>query len=174
MSVYTGDHGEYGWLASDDHDIASLLRLCPEVVLDKYVAITSFDSGPLGLNEDEKQAGWLSVEEIAYSPRIKNVQNLPHDLYDEWYVFCEPRRIGTLARRDKNIFEEPLREGQVRDFVNFGAFHLHRPDMKALTDLFWQQLPWISPESYIADGECLAFVSLNNGLFSRVKEALSQ
>jgi hypothetical protein len=35
-----------------------LLQLCPEVVLGKYIAITSFDSGPLAPT-DEETGGWL-------------------------------------------------------------------------------------------------------------------
>jgi hypothetical protein len=174
LSLYTGRQGQYEWLASGGYDLHSLLQLCPEVFLDKYLAVTSFDSGSLVPNDAEKNAGWVSEEEIAYSPQIMSTENLPHDLYDEWYVFCQPRRLGSLAPRDKNIFEASIHERQVHNFVNFGALHLHKPDMKAIADLFWQQLSWIAPESYVADGECLAYVSSNEELFAKVKEALSK
>jgi hypothetical protein len=171
MQMTIGSHDNYEWLVSD-HDLHTLLERCPEVVVGKYIAITSFDSGPLVPNDDEQAAGWMNEGNIAYTPEIQSVENLPHELYDEWYVFREPRRIGTLVTAEKNIFEGPLRPGHVEAFVNFGAFHLHKPDMKALADLFWEQLPWISPESYIADGECLIYVSSNKELFAKARKAL--
>jgi hypothetical protein len=37
-----GSQGPYHWFVSDERD---LLELCPEIVLGKYVSITSIDSG---------------------------------------------------------------------------------------------------------------------------------
>ena len=52
-----GSHGAYQWLTTTGHDFDSLLTLCPAPVLGKYVAVTSFDSGSLSLNDEEKAAG---------------------------------------------------------------------------------------------------------------------
>ena len=41
-----GSHGQYQWLTMVDRDITSVLSICPEVVLGKYLAVTSIDSGP--------------------------------------------------------------------------------------------------------------------------------
>jgi hypothetical protein len=57
--------------------------------------------------------------------------------------------------------------------VNYGL-GLHRPEMKDLIDLFWNQLDWIQPESYIADNDHLTFVSRDESLFAAVCEALSR
>jgi hypothetical protein len=57
-------------------------------------------------------------------------------------------------------------------FVNFGGFALHHPDSAALARLFWAQLDWIHPESYLADGEHLTFVSANTDVFVALLEAL--
>ncbi len=167
----TGSHGDYRWLASQ-RVLADLLRLCPTVILGKYVAVTSFDSGPLILSAEEIAAGWVSRKGIAYSPLVQSPKMLPHDLYDEWYIFQQPVDIG-VSRLGSNIFEPSLQAGEVGDFVNY-CFSLHRPDTKALTDLFWGQLERVRPESYIADNEYLTFVSRDEGLFAVVCEALSR
>ena len=46
-----GSEGLYEWLVSDQQ--FDLLQLCPEIALWKYIAITSFDSGPLVLTNEE-------------------------------------------------------------------------------------------------------------------------
>lgn len=68
----TGSHGEYRWLTTDKHDLDTLLRVCPQAVLGKRIAVTSLDSGPLRLNADEVSAGWLTRNDVAYSPRIES------------------------------------------------------------------------------------------------------
>jgi hypothetical protein len=40
-----GSQGSYQWLVTEED--FDLLQLCPEIVLGKYVAITSIDSGEL-------------------------------------------------------------------------------------------------------------------------------
>jgi hypothetical protein len=108
-------------------------------------------------NEDEVIAGWESRAGIAYCPKTESVEKLPHDLYDEWYVFKSPQDLGNLFQG--NVFETSMQAGQVAAFVNFGGFSLHSPEMKALADLFWMQLELIQPESFIADGSLLNFVT---------------
>ena len=56
-------------------------------------------------------------------------------------------------------------------FANY-CFALHRPEMKDLADLFWRQLDWIRPESYVADNDYLTFVSMNESLFTKVHDAM--
>lgn len=57
-----GTRGEYQWLTLAHGDIASLLGICPEVVLGKYLAVTSVDSGHLRLSDNEVSAGWWTSE----------------------------------------------------------------------------------------------------------------
>ena len=88
-----GSQGSYEWLVTDEN--FELLQLCPEIVLGKYVAVTSIDSGQLIPTDKETAAGWQSRAKIAYSPKIENAQDLPHDGWDEWYVFNTPTDLGT-------------------------------------------------------------------------------
>ena len=170
----TGSHGEYQWVTTGQQDLDTVLRLCPQVVLGKYVAVTSIDSGPLILNDDEISIGWQIRNDIAYSPKIQSVEGLAHgecEGFDEWYVFEAPSDLGQVIRG--NIFESRLNPGQIAVFVNYIAFGFHDPLTQELTDLFWRQLEWIRPESYIADGSLLNFVSRDSNLFATVFQALS-
>ena len=45
-SLANGSHGDYKWLVSQ-FELDDILRLCPAIVLGKYLAITSIDSGQL-------------------------------------------------------------------------------------------------------------------------------
>jgi len=166
--VTVGSEGLYEWLVTDEQ--FDLLQMCPEVVLGKYVAITSFDSGPLVPTDAEIAAGWQSREKIAYSPRVQNIESLPRDGWDEWYIFDNCTDLGT-SHLAENIFEVPRRKGHVSVFVNY-CFAFHRPELKDLAVLFWQQIAWIRPESYIADNDYLSFASINRDLFAKVRDAV--
>ncbi len=93
-----GIHGVYQWLTMFGCEITNLLRLCPDVVLNKYLAVTSIDSGTLQLTDEEKRDGWWISEEarvfrgtswgtredrddwkVAYSPRIESIRGLPNE-----------------------------------------------------------------------------------------------
>ena len=92
--------------------------------------------------------------------------------FDEWYVFESPFDLRELWHG--NVFEAPLTSGQVSTFVNFLGFALHNPEVEDLVSLFWKQLDWIQPESYIADGNAfLTFVTRDKDLFAAVRHALS-
>jgi hypothetical protein len=174
VRVTTGAHDEYEWLTTRPESIRTLLRACPEVVLGKYVAITSFDSGPLPLNEDDKSLGWESRRGVAYSPKIQSVEKLPFENYGEWYVFSSAFELGQVTAT--NVLKAPLPPGDIAAFVNYGGFRVHAqdvPEMQDLIELFWRQLELIHPESYIADGDLLNFVSRNKDLFASVRKAFA-
>jgi hypothetical protein len=164
-----GSQGSYEWLVTDEN--FDLLELCPEIVLGKYVAVTSIDSGQLIPTDKETAAGWQSRAKIAYSPKIEDAQELPHDGYDEWYIFNTPTDLGT-SHLAENIFEVPQEQGHVSVLVNYG-FALDPPERAHhLADLFWPQMAWIRPESYVADNDYLTFVSMNKALFASVRDVV--
>ncbi len=164
-----GSEGLYQWLVADQQ--IDLLQVCPEVILEKYVAITSIDSGLLVPTEEETAAGWETREKIAYSPKIQNIKGLPRAGWDEWYIFDNPADLGTNHLAE-NVFEVPQEQGHVSVFVNY-CFALHQPEIKDLTTLFWQQIARIRPESYLADNDYLNFVSRNKTLFASVRDAVT-
>jgi hypothetical protein len=169
--VETGSRGAYRWLTTSRESLHPLLDACPQTVLNKYVAVTSLDSGPLVLHEEERAAGWENRSGIAYSPKLQSVQQLPQAGYDEWYIFQSPADLGQVWQGD--VFDAPLPSGSVAVFVNYGGFSLHNPGMQRLLDLFWTQLESIRPESFVADGDLLNFVSRDQELFAAVCAALA-
>ena len=163
-----GSEGHYEWLVTDQQ--FDLLQFCPEVVIGKYVAITSIDSGVFVPTDKETAAGWHTREKIAYSPQIQNVGELPREGWDEWYIFDRPADLGT-SHLGENIFEAPQAQGHLNVFVNY-CLALHRSETKELATLFWQQIARIRPESYVAENDYLNFVSANKALFTSVHSAI--
>lgn len=165
-----GSEDSYEWLVTDED--FDLLELCPVIVLGKYVAVTSLDSGQLIPTDKDKAAGWQNRAKIAYSPKIENGEELPRDGWDEWYVFNTPTDLGT-SHLAENIFEVPQEPGHLSVFVNYG-FALHPPEraILPLTRMFWAQFKRIQPESYVADNDYLTFVSTNAPLFAIVRNAV--
>ena len=175
QSMVTGSHGRYRWLVDQRNGIGHLIERCPEALLDRYLIVASFDSGPLNPNAEEKAAGWYSENQLAYSPRLGSLSQLPYENFDEWYVFTSPTRLCSCDV-----------------FINFGGFTLRNPEeslaalhptwdrvgAKALADeqmrqqaQFWSQLELFGAESYIADGDNFIFATANAELFARVEIA---
>lgn len=163
-----GSQGAYEWLVTDEK--VDLLQLCPEVVLGKYVAVTSIDSSEFVPTEKETAAGWQSHGKIAYSPKIQRADDLPREGWDEWYIFSDPADLGKSYLHE-NVFQVPGGKGHLSVFVNY-CFALHQPKMNSLVTLFWQQMEWVRPESYVADNDYLNFVSMNKALFASVHDAV--
>ena len=139
--------GNYFWLEDASLFISDLLRLVPDVVVGKYLIVTSFDSGPLNLENTDFQRGWLQRDELAINPSVISTSDMPNDEYDEWYVFLKPPVL-----EDFDVF------------VNYGSFCLQDPvqlladgetseALNLIRDLqrdFWDQLELKVPESYVA------------------------
>lgn len=170
--LQTGTMNGYQWLVSTDEQL-DVLECCPDVVLGKYVAITSFDSRPLRLTEEQRSAGWVSEGRVAYSPKIQQVNIVPQAYFSEFYVFGAPTDLGILADPHKNIFESEVEQGHLHAFVNFD-FGFHDPGYTSLADMFWQQLGWIKAESYLAENDYLILVTANPEVFAAVYKALRQ
>jgi len=176
--MITGVHETYSWLETD-HDLQGLLRLCPEAVLNRYLAITAVDSGSFAPSEGDKANGWNESGGIAYSPSIGSLQALPSNCccrhcygFDEWYIFDRPPDpFGKICHA--NVFTTAIVPGNVFAFINFGGFSLSNPEMSAIADLFWRQIHWMQPSAYLADGQHhLIFATHNDDLFAAVKRTL--
>jgi hypothetical protein len=174
-----GHNGKYFWLTSAEANLAEVIGACPELVVGRRVAITSFDSGPLlPLTEAELRAGWEQAGEIAVSPTVAHASELPSDNYDEWYVF-----EGKLPEFD-----------DLEVFVNYGGFSPvtlaeRRAEMKwdstweslrpdpfedALLERFWATIHRLEPSVYIADGDLLTVVTRSELEWDCVREELSR
>jgi hypothetical protein len=179
----TGTHGDYRWLSSVDHDIDDLLRLCPAALLGRRIAVTSIESGPLRLTDEEKIAGWWIAQDrrvysdlpsggreerddwmVACSPVLHSIHGLPNEThdeccegFDEWFVF------------DREI---PVADFEV--FVNWGGFRLYDIERYGeFVDRFWKQMERLNAESYLSIGCVFTFATRNTELFDAVIAAFS-
>ena len=169
--MVTGSNGRYRWLADERNGIGRLIERCPEALLGRYLVVACFDSGPLRPNAQETAAGWSSDGQLAYSPRLESLSLLPHENFDEWYIFTSPTRL-----RSCDVF------------INIGGFTLRNPEeslaaldptwdrvgAKVLAgeqirelEKFWSQLELFGAESYIVDGDNFIFATTNAVLYAR-------
>jgi len=176
--MFTGRYKGYHWLVTTSFGIASLLRMCPNVLLRKYLVITAFDGGPISPNPEELKAGWTAYGETMCSPLLISIDGLPFDNNDEWYVFTEPKRInnpetfvgyGAFTLRNPKYLQEEA--DPTWDVV--GVEH-QRKYLEELQEKFWKQVEENSPESYIADGDSFIYVTEDEKLFEAVKKAVRQ
>ena len=58
--MFEGKFENYKWLETKSFSIHNLINVCPEVLKDKFLVISSFDSGPLIPTENESKKGWYS------------------------------------------------------------------------------------------------------------------
>jgi hypothetical protein len=176
-----GKQGHYFWLARNldmqntSRSLAHLLDPCPEVVLGKFVVVTSLDSGVLQLTPQQVSDGWIQAGELAMSPRITDARDVPFEWFDEWY-----------------IFDNPPVPTDVEVFVNYGTFSLGDPrptvstmyigtDTERVAQLvegalelqqkFWAQIERIKPKSYLANGNSFTFVTQDSDLFNKIVRA---
>jgi hypothetical protein len=178
--MMTGAHGAYEWLEVD-HDLGEFISLCPDAIVGKYLAITAMDSGSFAPSERDLAAGWTANSGIAYGPRVESFAALPSDCicrecrgYDEWYIFeSQPPPLGSICHA--NVFASEIGHGNVFQFINFVGFRFSNPQTKEIDRLFWRQMDWVQPESYIGEGaDCLLFATRNSRLYHEITEALAK
>jgi len=183
-ALRTGKHGEYFWLTSSYEDYSgTVVKLCPEIFVGRYMAVTAIDSGVPWLTNGQKAAGWTQRREIVYSPLLSSVNDVYCQRdgpdtpgFDEWYVFQTPPDLGELQKG--NPFEEETAPRPARPHVFVGMpsamVHDTDPTCEFIRRMFWAQIDWIQPESHVSDGQdCLTFVTRNPELFELVLGRLS-
>jgi hypothetical protein len=155
-----GSHGEYSWVQTTDFGIDALLAICPAVLLNKFVAVTSCDSGPLPLSQQNGAVGWHVRNGVAYSPRMTSPKLFPYHVhFDEWYVFTEAAEFEKIDRA--NTEQDPL-----ETFVS-SYLRLDDPETQDWATKLWTLLGQIRPESCVseADWGWLTFITRNQELF---------
>lgn len=163
----TGTRDGYTWQEREG-DMAALLAADPDIVKDRYLAITATDSPfPFALPK-----GWRATGGILYTPRIEAIEELRPALFSggccdgqyrfpEAYVFDAPPALNPLC--EDNVFVAGIGPERVFRFVAFLGFRLSAADaMKDVTDLLWTQIAWMRPRAYIAAGEGQAYSITRN------------
>src|SRR4030042_5259616 len=144
--MITGSRGAYRWIVWNSQFLRELTTAVPEIVVGKFAVVTSFDSGPFVPSDDEIHRGWNLQKGLTYSPKIIPVDDLPHDQFDEWYVFSSRKEIDPPEI-----------------FVNYAGFRLryYTADIEThgLLERFWLQMETLQPESYLAAGDSLVFAT---------------
>jgi len=174
--MISGKTKDFWWIQDSGLRLTDVVSKFPELFTDKFVAITSFDSGSLEPSEIELSWGWYSKRGVFYTPGIQNPRTLPHDTHDEWYIFDSPKEFCPPRR-----------------FVNYGNFMLRDPDyqlenvdptwdkvgirtqiefQRAMQDEFWAFISEINPRAFIMDGELFAFGSRHESDFLNVSDLL--
>ena len=142
-----GCQSDYFWVEWEHGFLSRLLVCVPDVVLGRYLVNTSFDSGSLTLSDEERRHGWRSAGQLTYSPGITDVQWVPHDQFEEWLVFAAPTEIQSWEA-----------------LVNYSGISLTNPICDSLHERLWSQIESVRPESYLADGDRLIFITRSQEL----------
>lgn len=111
--LHTGTRAGYSaldWNNGCDVNLGDIIHQLPQLVLGRYVAIAWSDSGPYDLSAAEISSGWQRVGDLAISPMITNVGQLPTPGFDEWYVFERLPDRARLAKFSSAIAFAPFGE----------------------------------------------------------------
>jgi len=163
----TGRNSDFFWIEfpGNSFSLHDFLNHCSDILKNKYLAIICFDSGTLGLVNEEKDSGWYEKGRIAYSPKLtdSSIAALPTEQHDQWCLFNTPTEFPAMT-----------------DFVNYGNFTLasRRQELvnadptwdkvglerqiefhEQLVEQFWNEILTINPMLYIADGDNFIFVT---------------
>jgi hypothetical protein len=164
--MFHGSQGDYRWLETAAHTIYDVLQVCPAVAANKNIVITAFDSDPLQPTSEEMQRGWRVSGRSVHIPLGNNISSIPFEIFDEWYIFS-----ADAPDRDYRVFvkEDWFTLGPAQSLYtrNGNAF-----DLKRMQRLFWQEIEQVAPESYLARGSRLKFVTRNSDHFNLVLRGL--
>jgi hypothetical protein len=116
--LHTGAHAGYStldWNDGYDVNLGDLIRELPQLVRGRYVAIAASDSGPYYLSAVEIASGWQRVGDLAISPIIRDIAQLPTPGFDEWYVFERLPDRARLSKFSSAIAFQPFGESDKVD-----------------------------------------------------------
>jgi hypothetical protein len=139
-----GNHCGYYWIQWERASLGRLLSEIPQIVLGHYLVNTSSDSDSLALSDAEKAAGWWSVGVLTYSPVISDVGSIHHEQFEEWLAFKTPTKVPSWEA-----------------VVNFCGLSLTDRSYDWIHAKLWGQLERFRPESFLAQGERLIFITRN-------------
>jgi hypothetical protein len=170
MPLFSGKYGDYYWMTWTERYsfMGRLLTFHPEIVTGKYLAITALDSGPRRPNPDEIEQGWSFVDEVAYSPAIKNIDEVPTHEWEEMYTFASPAQFKP---RDVFVNYGEFIVSADNDLLDVVEPHWDRfyQNLKIENaEPFWDEIERLQPESYLAEGDLLHFVTRNTALYKQV------
>lgn len=178
----SGQFGDYHWLVTRRFDLQQMLDTCQEAFLHKCLVVSAFDSGSLAPTAAELRAGWKVAGRLAILPVVHAVGELPHDQYDEWYVFAFPTspeipetfiNYGGFTLEPISVRRELERaQNSVGAQADVKMIQQRAEKQQELLDLFWAQLERVHPETYIGDGDNFILVTTDSQLFEKVRSTI--
>jgi hypothetical protein len=155
----TGFHSDYWvieWADGYDQNLADIIFCYPEIVRGRRVAIASWDSGSYEPTQLEYAKGWRKKHEIAISPAVIKVEDLPMPGFDEWYVYSDD-----------------VPEDHHNSFVNqWGFAPLDESNPSTLE--FWQQVDMLRPLHVVCAGTTMFFVTQDEALYRKISAIQSK
>jgi hypothetical protein len=140
------------WPNSAELTIEKLWLTCPQLTVGRYLVNTSYDSGFITLSEEEKKLGWRMVGNFAHSPRIEASSRIPHDQFDEWLVFEEPRTISDFET-----------------MVNYSGFTPIDFGWKEKRESYWSQILSIRPLHVLGENGAVYVVTRDPTVIEHLK-----
>ncbi len=174
--VNSGKQGPYTWYQSKFHYLSTLLDQVPEIVVGKYVGVSAFDGQPMEITKNELRNGWEMQGQLALSPVVRRVTELPHNQLDEWFTFLtmEPFTVNERFVRCGGFSlvepagDNPFLPASARQTMGSDTAQGQRQKR------FWQQINAVRPESYIAESDKLIVVSRNPEVLEQLEEFFNQ
>ena len=163
--LFTGQQDGYHYLqtAAEGCDFISFAGGCAHLLIDRAVAVVSWDSDSMALTDEERNRGWTFHQEVAYHPKLSAAalrEGIFANSYDEWYLF------PTIT---------PLHSSN--DFVNYFGFRLHGFEgselHQHLARRFWEQVSVNQPESFVLFGDSFIYGSRDDQCFARAIAGLT-
>lgn len=152
MKINIGHKKNYHWLetTSDCKSFKDFIFDFSGFILEKNLAIISFDSDSFIPTKEEYDRGWTYKNEIAYFNNLNLVElNGPiYDIYDQWFIFDTPTEIDN-----------------VDIFVNYSGFSLN-PDIpkenptNGVMERFWKTIEHLQPSNFLLCGDAFIYGTL--------------
>lgn len=160
--IKSGINNGYYWveIPFEIYQMDDLISTFPDFIINKCLAIVSFDSDSFLPTKTELKRGWVYENEIAYFDYMTPIelnQNAIFDIYDQWLIFDKKQRF-----KEMDIF------------VNYVGFSIDTDEkrnkyQKLDTNKFWSQIHSIKPQKFILNGEKLIFGTNNKSEFEKVE-----
>ncbi|MCE0463732.1 hypothetical protein [Pseudomonas uvaldensis] len=151
-ALHTGTHAGYStldWNDGYDVNLGDLIRQLPQLVRGRYVAIAASDSEPYNLSAAEIASGWQRIGDLAISPIITDIAQLPTPGFDEWYVFERLPDQVRLSKFSSAIAFQPFGESDK-------------------VDEFWSQIEDLQPVHALLGGCSLLLITQDAAIHENV------
>jgi hypothetical protein len=133
----------------------------------KHLVITAFDSAKIIAVEQESLRAWRVEGSALYVPPPADLLEIPYEVFSEWFIFtAAPGQQKLESFIGSNWFT-------LGPCLSANADRATQWEIKRTQRAFWQLLESANPESYLACGTRLMFVTRNDAYFTAVLRRIS-